>query len=61
MILRIGIILMVIAAIVAIPAVILANSNDNEEEVTDMDGNVSIPLIDTMRPAVTETATFALG
>jgi hypothetical protein len=58
---RISIILLVIIALIAIPAVILANSNDDEEEVINMNGKASLPLIDTMKPAVTKTATFALG
>ena len=60
MIFKIPIILLVIIALIAIPAVILANSND-EEEVTDMNGKVDLPLIDTIKPSVTKTATFALG
>jgi flagellar basal body-associated protein FliL len=63
MIMKISIILLVVIALIAIPAVILANSNDNdnEEEVTDMNGKANLPLIDTMKPVVTKTATFALG
>jgi hypothetical protein len=60
MILRIAIALLVIVTLITIPAVILANSND-EEEVGDMNVKVNLPLIDTIKPAVTEIATFALG
>jgi hypothetical protein len=61
MIMKLSVILLLIIVLVAIPAVILANSNDDEEEVIDMNGKENLPLIDTMKPAVTRTATFALG
>jgi Flp pilus assembly protein CpaB len=56
---RFIIILIVLVLLIGIPAVILANSGEEEEPV--MSGNTTIPLIDTMKPALTETATFALG
>ncbi|MGD9143035.1 MAG: hypothetical protein PVG61_04230 [Dehalococcoidia bacterium] len=56
---RFTIILIVLVLLIGIPAVILANSGEEEEPI--MSGNTTIPLIDTMKPALTETATFALG
>lgn len=56
---RFSVILIVLILLIAIPAVILANSSEEEEII--MSGNVTIPLIDTMKPALTKTATFALG
>ncbi len=58
---RISIILIVIIILIAIPAIILANDSDSEEEVINMNGKVTLPLIDTMKPDVVKTATFALG
>ena len=57
---RFSILLIVIILLIAIPAIILANSDSEEEEII-MSENITIPLIDTMKPDVIETATFALG
>ena len=56
---RFIIMLIVIVLVIGIPAVILAN--DSEEEPDLMSANTTIPLIDTMNPDITRTATFALG
>ena len=56
---RLIVTVIIIALVIGIPAVILAN--DNEEGPTLMSTNTTIPLIDTMKPATTKTATFALG
>ena len=56
---RLIVTVIIIALVIGIPAVILAN--DNEEGPTLMSANKTIPLIDTMKPATTKTATFALG
>lgn len=58
---RISIMLIVIIILIAIPAIILANDSDSKEEVSIMNGEISLPLIDTMKPDVVKTATFALG
>ena len=56
---RLPIILIGLIVLLAVPAIIFANTN--EEEVIDVEKEVMIPPIDMEKPALTETATFALG
>ena len=56
---RLPIILIGLIVLLAVPAIIFANTN--EEEVIDVEKEVMIPPIDLEKPALTETATFALG
>ena len=48
-----------LVVLLAVPAVIQACNN--EEEVINVDGEMKLPPIDLEEPALTETATFALG
>lgn len=56
---RLLIIFIGLIALLAVPAIILAN--DDEEEVINVAQGVKIPPLDLEKPAVTETAAFALG
>ena len=56
---RLPMILIGLVVLLVVPAIIFA-SNDGEE-VIDVEKNVKIPPIDLEKPALTETATFALG
>ena len=53
---KLGVVVMAVLGFFSIPF----TSSCTEPEVT-MAKNVNIPLIDATKPAVTETATFAMG
>ncbi len=48
-----------VMALLAVPLIYLVNASDEEVEMIDRE--VVIPPIDTVRPAETEMATFAMG
>jgi hypothetical protein len=52
----IAVVVVILAAVITIP---LINGDTKGEDTVDK--NIVIPPIDAARPAVTETATFALG
>jgi len=48
-----------VMALLAVPLIYLVSASDEEVEMIDRE--VSLPPIDTTRPAETEIATFAMG
>ena len=51
----------IIGLIVLLTMPVMIQACNNEEGVIDVNGKVTIPPLDLEKPALTETATFALG